>query len=130
MTGSTGGERGAVAVLAVVVVGMILLLGVASLDINAVVSARNRSQTAADAAALAVTPATFTVASTPREAARRMAAATGARLVWCRCQVDRRSVVRIVSVRTEVVTRLWLWDDIKIFAQSRAEFTPYPGTNE
>ena len=59
MTGSTGGERGAVAVLAVVVVGMILLLGVASLDINAVVSARNRSQTAADAAALAVTPATF-----------------------------------------------------------------------
>ena len=73
MTGSTGGERGAVAVLAVVVVGMILLLGVASLDITAVVSAPNRSQTAADAAALAAAPTTFTVASTPREAARRMA---------------------------------------------------------
>lgn len=120
------GERGAIAILAVVVVGMLLVMAVALLDVTEVVSARTRAQTAADAAALAAAPATFTMVSPPREAARRLAGANGARLVWCRCRVDRRPLARTVSVRTEVVARLWFWEDVRVVAQSRAEFIPYP----
>ena len=92
------GERRAVAVLGVAMVGVLLMMAVAVLDIGAVISARNRSQTAA--AALAAAPATFSLASPPREAAVRLAEANGARLVWCRCRVDRRPAPRIVAVRT------------------------------
>lgn len=125
---AAGDERGAVAVLGVVVVGVILMIGVAVLDISAVVSARTRSQTAADAAALAAAPATFTLASLPREAAAMMAEANGARLVWCRCRTDRRSTPRTVRVRTAVTVRLWWWEDVTVFAESGAEFIPYPGS--
>ena len=121
-------ENGAVAVLGVAVVGVLLMIGVAVLDISAVVSARTRSQTAADAAALAAAPATFTLASSPQQAATRMAEANGARLVWCVCRIDRRPKVRTVTVETAVVARLWLWEEVTVFAQSRAEFTPYPGS--
>lgn len=103
------------------------MIGIAVLDISAVVSARTRSQTAADAAALAAAPATFTLASPPEDAATRMAEANGARLVWCRCRVDRRPKVRTVTVETAVVARLWLWEEVTVFARSRAEFIPYPG---
>lgn len=119
-------ERGMITVLAPVVVGMLLVMAAALLDVTAVVSARIRSQTAADAAALAAAPATFNPAVVPRKAAQRMAEANGARLVWCRCLVDRRPAPRTVSVRTEVVVRLWLWEDVRVSAQARAEFTPYP----
>ncbi len=121
-------ESGAVAVLGVAVVGVLLMIGVAVLDISAVVSARTRSQTAADAAALAAAPATFTLASSPQQAATRMAEANGARLVRCVCRIDRRPIVRTVTVETAVVARLWLWEEVTVFAQSRAEFTPYPGS--
>ena len=116
------------AVLGVAVLGVLLMIGIAVLDISAVVSARTRSQTAADAAALAAAPATFTLASPPREAAARMAEANGARLVWCRCRIDRRPKMRTVTVQTAVVARLWLWEKVTVFAQSRAEFIPYPGS--
>ena len=116
------------AVLAIAVAGVLLMIGIAVLDISAVVSARTRSQTAADAAALAAAPATFTLASSPLQAAKRMAEANGARLVWCRCRVDRRPEVRTVTVETAVVARLWLWKEVTVFAQSRAEFIPYPGS--
>ena len=119
------GERGAITVLVPVVVGMLLVMAAALLDITAVLSARIRSQTAADAAALAAAPATFDPASSPRKAARRMAKANGARLVWCRCRVDRRPLTREVSVKTEMVARLWLWEDVRVFAVARAEFAPY-----
>ncbi|MDE0122531.1 MAG: pilus assembly protein TadG-related protein [bacterium] len=121
-------ENGAVAVLGVALVGVLLMIGVAVLDISAVVSARTRSQTAADAAALAAAPATFTLASSPQQAATRMAEANGARLIWCKCRIDRRPKVRTVTVETAVVARLWLWEEVTVFAQSRAEFTPYPGS--
>ena len=121
-------EGGAVAVLAIAVAGVLLMIGIAVLDISAVVSARTRSQTAADAAALAAAPATFTLASSPLQAAKRMAEANGARLVWCRCRVDRRPEVRTVTVETAVVARLRLWKEVTVFAQSRAEFIPYPGS--
>ena len=128
MAGAERGERGAVAMLGVAVVGVLLMMAVAVLDIGAVISARTRSQTAADAAALAAAPATFSLAAPPRKAAVRMAEANGARLVWCRCRVDRRPAPRTVSVRTAAVARLWLWGDVTVFAQSRAEFVPYPGS--
>lgn len=120
------GERGAIAVLAALVVGLVLVMGVALLDVTAVLSARTRAQTAADAAALAAAPATFHPGVTAREAARRMAEANGARLVWCRCRSDHRPLPRIVSVATEVVARLWMWEDIGVRGLSRAEFVPYP----
>ena len=119
-------ERGAISVLAVVIVGVILALSVALLDVTAVLSARTRAQTAADAAALAAAPATFTMTPAPREAARRMAEANGADLVWCRCRVDRRHVPRSVAVRTQILARLWFGDEVRVFAQARAEYVPYP----
>lgn len=119
-------EQGTIAVLAVVVMGIVLLMAVALLDVAAVLSARSRAQTAADAAALAAAPATFQLETTPREAARRMAEANHARLVSCRCRNDVRGVVRVVSVSTEVIARLWLWEDVRVRAFSRAEFDPYP----
>lgn len=121
------GERGAVAVLGIAVAGVLLMIGIAVLDVSAVISARTRSQTAADAAALAAAPATFSLESPPRVAAARMAEANGARLVWCRCRTDRRPTARTVTVRTAAVARLWLWEEVTVFAQSRAEFIPYPG---
>lgn len=121
------GERGAVAVLGIAVAGVLLMIGIAVLDVSAVVSARTRSQTAADAAALAAAPATFSLASPPRVAAARMAEANGARLVWCRCRTDRRPMARTVTVKTATVARLWLWEEVRVFAHSRAEFIPYPG---
>jgi secretion/DNA translocation related TadE-like protein len=105
---------------------MILMMGIALLDVTAVLSARNRAQTAADAAALAAAPATFHPGLPAREAARRMAEANGARLMRCRCPMDGRPMPRIVLVSTEVIAKLWLWDDIRVRAASRAEFSPYP----
>ena len=124
--GECKSEQGAIAVLAAVVLAMVLLMAVALLDVAAVLSARSRAQTAADAAALAAAPATLQLDTTPREAARRMAEANGARLVSCRCPNDGRWVVRVVSVSAEVVARLWLWEDVRVRASSRAEFAPYP----
>lgn len=121
------GQAGAITVLVPVVVGLLVIMAAALLDVAAVYSARIRAQTAADAAALAAAPATFTLETTPREAARRMAQANGARLVLCNCRVDRRPDPRVVSVRTEVVTRLWWWKDIRVPAEAWAEFTPHPG---
>ena len=83
---SDAGERGAITVLVPVVVGILLIMAMALWDVTALLSARVRSQTAADAAALAAAPATLDPATAPREAARRMAAANGARLIWCQCQ--------------------------------------------
>ena len=120
------GQRGTITVLVPVVVGVIFILAAALLDVTAMLSARIRAQTAADASALAAAPATFTGETSPREAARRMAEANGARLVWCRCRVDQRSVSRTVSVKTERVARLWLWGNVRIPAVARAEFIPYP----
>ena len=120
------GEQGAIAVVAAVVMGMVLLMAVALLDVAAVLSARTRAQTAADAAALAAAPATFEADTTAREAAGRMAEANGARLLWCRCRHDSRAVVREVSVVTESIASLWLWEDVRVRASSRAEFAPYP----
>ena len=121
-------ESGAIAVLGVAVVGVLLMVGIAVLDISAVVSARTRAQTAADAAALAAAPATFTLASPPEQAATRMAEANGARLVWCRCRIDRRPNPRPVRVETAVAARLWLWEEVTVFARSGAEFIPYAGS--
>ena len=108
------------------VVGLLLIMAAALLDVVSVYSARIRAQTAADAAALAAAPATFAPDTTPREAARRLAEANGARLVLCRCRVDLRPYARVVTVKTEVVARLWWWKDIRVPAEARAEFTPYP----
>ena len=107
-------------------VGMILALSLALLDVTAILSARTRAQTAADAAALAAAAATFAPDLAPREAARRMAEANGAGLVWCRCRVDRSLAPRSVAVRTQMLARLWFWDDVRVSAQARAEFVPYP----
>ncbi len=119
-------QRGTITVLVPVVVGVILIMAVALLDVTAMLSARIRVQTAADAAALAAAPATFAGGASPRAVAQRLAEANGARLVWCRCPVDQRPVGRVVSVETERVARLWLWRDIRVSAVARAEYFPYP----
>ncbi len=110
------------AVVAVVVVLAAGLGGVAELFV-----ARARATAAADAAALATAPVTFRpfgARGGPVSEAQRFARANGARLVSCRCPVDRswdRRVVRVVVVRT-----LWLpvVGRVDVRAAAAAEFTP------
>jgi secretion/DNA translocation related TadE-like protein len=93
-------ERGSASVLliGVFVVGVVLLVGSARL--GAALFGRARAQNAADAAALAAADA-LALAGTPARAefdAAETAAANGARLVACRCQLPRVTV----SVEYEV----------------------------
>ncbi len=118
------------ALMGAVIIGVILSMAAGLLDVVAVASARTRAQVAADAAALAAAPATFSPVSSPRAAASRMARANGARLVRCLCRVDRRPVPRKVSTRTDIPVRLWVLGRVTVSAEAHAEFTPYPGEHE
>lgn len=76
-----GRERGAATVVAVALVGVVLLVGLALGEVAAWVAAHRRAQAAADLAALA---AAAQVAADPCAAATRVATANGARLTSCR----------------------------------------------
>ncbi len=120
-------DRGSatVALLAVVAVVVVLAAGLGA--VAELIVARARAAAAADAAALAAAPVTFRAFGArggPAAEAQRFARSNGARLVSCRCPVDRswnRRVVRVVVVRP---LRLPVLGRIDVRAAAAAEFTP------
>jgi uncharacterized membrane protein len=88
-TTSTGSEGGAAALTIPVATVLVVVASLALGDLGAVMVARARVQTAADAAALAAAVELALGWPAPVEQARRLATANGARLVSCRCPAAR-----------------------------------------
>ncbi|MBT8213094.1 MAG: hypothetical protein KJN71_08095 [Acidimicrobiia bacterium] len=120
-------ERGAASVVILSLVVLGLVLSVAIIDVANVVVARMQAQAAADAAALAAAPVTFTrfgASGSAAEEAARFAAENGALLTRCRCVQDPSSRRRSVAVSTEVVASTVLFGTWQVSATGRAEFDP------
>lgn len=120
-------ERGSTGVALVAVVTVALLLGLVVADVAGYLMGRAHALTAADAAALAAAPVTFRPFGTARPPAGEAAAvagANGARLVRCRCAVDRSWSPRRVEVEVELLVDLLLFGPQLVRARSRAEFVP------
>lgn len=94
-------QRGAVTVLAITGVLTLCLFAVAAADLGAMMHARARAQSAADAAALAAVVAQAPIlgqGADPAAAARAAAGANAARLLSCSCTVG--DVIATVEVAT------------------------------
>jgi secretion/DNA translocation related TadE-like protein len=124
---SRGGERGAASILALGLVAVSCLLGIVVADIGIYLRGRAAAATAADAAALAAAPVTFSdfgAAGSPAAEAGRFAAANGASLVACDCPIDRTWRPRTVRVVVAVPVHLVMFGVRDVPASSRAEFDP------
>lgn len=120
------GERGSATLVAVIVCGVVVVLSLALAEATILAGDRVAAQTAADAAALAAAPATFPAlrSGAPEDAARRFAAANGARLVACECRVESQPVARTVRVVVERIRDVPLWGRVAVRAGASAEFDP------
>ena len=113
-------------VLAAVVL-VVMLFGIAVVGMAQVVALRVAATTAADAAALGAAPVTFRpygAAGSPASEASRLAAANGARLVSCRCPVDRSFEPRTIVVVVEIEKAVLVLGSVTMRATARAEFSP------
>ena len=120
-------ERGSASVLVVGLVGFLVVLGVMLGAVGHYLSVHSSVQAAADAAALAAAPVTFHPFGSggdPAVEAARFAAANGARLIDCVCDVDRSWRARIVRVEVGREVGLVGLGPIEIRAQAAAEFIP------
>ena len=120
-------DRGAAGVLLLGVALVVLLLGAGLGAVGQYVAARFQAQGAADAAALAAAPVTFRPyggSGDPAAEAAGFAAVNGARMVACRCPVDRSFEPRAVTVRVEMVVPVLVIGRVTVEAESRAEFSP------
>ena len=120
-------EQGSAAVLLLAVAGLMVILAVGVADVGIAFAGRLQAAAAADAAALAAAPVTFRpfgAAGSPAEEARRFAGANGARLVVCRCSIDRSWQPRVAEVVVERRVELLGIGSITVRASSRAEFSP------
>ncbi|HHC07552.1 MAG TPA: hypothetical protein ENK55_02380 [Actinobacteria bacterium] len=120
-------DRGAVTpvVLAGIVLLAVLAVGVA--DVGRYFAARSRAAAAADAAALAAAPVTFAPFGAdggPAAEAARFARHNGARLVACRCPIDRSWRPRRVEVTVAVRVRLLGLPDLVVYERGAARFDP------
>jgi secretion/DNA translocation related TadE-like protein len=116
------GSEGGAAALAVPIATVLVLAAILALaDLGALMVARARAQTAADAAALA---AAVEIAlgspGRPREQAGRLARANGARLVTCRCPPSAGVGTVVVEVDVPFRSRL-LPRPVRIAARARAD---------
>jgi len=96
-------------------------------DIGGYLAARLQAAAAADAAALAAAPMTFSAfgtSDTPAMAAGSVATANGATLVECRCPIDRSWGIRRVDVVVSRDVDLGLFGRMEVRAASAAEFDP------
>jgi secretion/DNA translocation related TadE-like protein len=116
-------ERGSASLLGAAVIAVTLLLGLAGASAAGLVGARLEVQAAADAAALAAAPLTYTGGDPAAEAAR-FAAANGARLVSCECRRDPRPVARVVTVVVEAGVHGGLLGRVTLRAEAQAEYVP------
>lgn len=108
-------------------VAVIVLAALLVADVGRMTEARAALTTAADAAALAAAPLTFSSfgsSGSAREEASRAAAANGARLVRCVCGTDRSWSPRTVQVEVEMGIDLLLFGRRRIRAVAAAEFCP------
>jgi hypothetical protein len=103
------------------------LLSMMMVDVARVTAARAQLAAAADAAALAAAPVTFTsfgVDTDPRSAATAIASANGATMVNCICPVDRTWSARTVVVVVAATVDLLFLKSIRLEAAAAAEFRP------
>ena len=127
MTARPDRQRGSAALTTLALTVVVMTLSVLVADVAQVLVARTRAQVAADAAALAAAPVTFRdfgSADGPEGEAARFASRNGARLVECRCAVDRSWSARRVTVRTAVAIDLVLLPAAEIGATAHADFDP------
>lgn len=120
-------EQGSVGVLVAVLGAVTIILSLLVVDVAHVVAARAGLTTAADAAVLAAAPVTFAPFGTnesPRQAAATVAAANGAALLDCECEIDRSWATRRVTVTAELVVELVLLSDQRLTVTAAAEFRP------
>ena len=120
-------ESGAVGVVVAVLATFTIIVSLLLLDVAHVVAARASLVAAADSAALAAAPVTFSSFGTPgnpRTAAAEMAVANGADLVDCQCEMDKTWATRRVTVTVRTSVDLVLLGDRQLTATSSAEFRP------
>jgi secretion/DNA translocation related TadE-like protein len=120
-------EEGGAGIVLLAVVGFALVLSMLIADIGGYLAARLQAAAAADAAALASAPVTFSGfgdRGTPISVAVQVAAANGGRLVECRCPVDRSWGSRRVDVVVAREVSLMLFGSRQVRASSAAEFDP------
>jgi secretion/DNA translocation related TadE-like protein len=105
----------------VVLIGFISLVAIGAADGAAFLQARVRAVAAADAAALAAADAsTWIDDEDPREAARRVAEANGARVVNCQCGEGAWTIT--VDVETDASALfLFGWNGRVVRARAKAE---------
>jgi secretion/DNA translocation related TadE-like protein len=104
-------------VAAAAATALVFTMGVA--DLGAVLAARSRARSAADAAALAAAQELALPARAhPAELARAYAEANGAELVACACEPG--ALEARVEVRVPVGALLLLPDDLRAVARARA----------
>lgn len=101
MRATTSGQAGSASVMGAAAVAVLMTMTMLIADAGRLMAVRMAAQTAADAAALAAAPATFT-GSDPVEEAGRWARINGARLTACRCPIDRGWRVRTVTVEVVI----------------------------
>ncbi len=122
----SNGERGSVGI-GVALLGVVVILIVAVGAVGAGVATYTKAAAAADAAALAAAPVTFRpfgAIGSPTAEAARFAQANGARLITCRCQVDRSWETRTVVVTVARTVFVIGIGDVTVRATSRATFEP------
>ncbi len=120
-------ENGAVGLLAAALVALSVVLALLVIDVARVAAVRAQVMAAADAAALAAAPVTFSAFGTsgdPSREAARVAAANGARLVECRCPIDRSWDERTVTATVVATAPLALLGSREVRAIASAEFRP------
>lgn len=115
-------DEGSISVLLAGTVFAVLVLGMVIGAVGQVLAARFQASTAADAAALAAAPATFF--GHPGEAAGRLAAANGARLLSCRCPPNRTWAARTVQTLVEVDVDVLGLGPRTVRAKGSAEYVP------
>ncbi len=120
-------DRGAVGIVLLAVAAATLIVAMAMVAVGQYLIGYSRAQAAADAAALAAAPVTFSpfgaTGSARREAAI-FAAANGSVLIACRCPPDPSWESRTVVVTVRRSFRVVLFGDQSVEAVGRAEFIP------
>jgi len=118
----SSGDRGSITILLAGTVLVVLVLGVVIGAVGQVLVVRFQASTAADAAALAAAPATFS--GDPADEAVTFAEANGARLLSCRCPSNRTWDPRTVETLVEIDVDVLGLGRRTIRAKGRAEYLP------
>lgn len=120
-------ELGSVSIWAMSIIAvMSLLLGVGIPVGGRLLAVSFQADTAAEAVALAVAPATFppTKLDDPHKVAHRFAQENGAILERCDCSLTERWAPREVTVEVSIPVDVPIWGEIQFRGIARARFDP------